>query len=169
MALSTILYNLMIQTEGEFVRSELVDEVLSKDDGLRAILALTGFSMASLRKIIHLARVCDDEDLRKVLKYEDWNIDRVDATRYIWEAESIEKLVRENAAFRAGVVKLFYEGIQISMLHDNFPPREIRRLSITRLTFEPRLLIQTIVDYGLYHERTRSTSEALNILSKLLE
>ncbi len=168
-ALTSILSNLAAKAEGDFFRRELVDEVLEKHNGLRAILALNGFSKATLRKIVHLARVCDDKALRKLLNYKDWNIDKVDDTGKVWESERIERLVQENAAFRAGIVNLFYEGITLSILHDHFPPRAMKKLTIERMGFQPFSLIETLVEYGLYYEHTQSISDSLTTLGKQLE
>ena len=167
--LANILSNLAVQTEGEFIRRELVDDALASGDGLRAILVLNGFSMATLVSIVHLARTRDDEKLRKLLRFKDWNISKFSNTKFVWDADRIKRQVKEDAAFRAGIVNLFYEGVTLSVLHDHFPPREMKKLSIQRMSFEPFSLIETLVDYGLYYEQARTIGEALGVLGRQLE
>ncbi len=167
--LANILSNLAAQTEGEFIRREHVDDVLASDGGMQAILALNGFSMATLAKIVHMARTSDDENLRKLLRFKDWNIRKFKSTKFVWDADRIEEQTMKDAAFRAGIVSLFYEGVTISTLHDHFSPREMKKLSIARMSFEPFSVIETLVDYGLYYEQARSAGEALTILGKQLE
>lgn len=164
-----ILSNLAVQTQGEFICRELVNDALASDGGLRAILALNGFAMSTLAKVVHLARINDDENLRKLLRFKDWNIRKFKATRFVWDSDRIEEQIKADAGFRAGIVNLFYEGVTISILHDQIPPREMKKLSIARMSFEPFSVIETLVDYGLYYEQARTIGEALSVLGKQLE
>ncbi len=167
--LANILRNLAAQTDGEFISKELVDDALSNDGGLRAVLALNGFSMASLAKVVHFARTGDDESVRRRLRVDDWNIPKHGSTTFRWDADRIERQLKEDAAFRAGMVMLFYEGVTISVLHDHIPPHEMKKLSIARMSFEPFSIVETLVDYALYYERTQSIGEALQDLCMQLE
>ena len=169
MGLTGVLSNLAVQTKGEFIHREHVDNALANDSGLRAILALNGVSMAFLIRVIQLARTGDDEDLRKLLRADEWTIPKYRTVSYVWSVDRIEEQVKEDAAFRAGIVNLFYEGASISSLHDNFPPSEVRKLSIQRMSFQPFSVIATLVDYGLYYEQARSVGEALEVLGRQLE
>lgn len=167
--LANLLYIVLLESEGGVIRRELVVETLAKHDGLRAILALNGFPKTTLNKIIHLARICDDADLRRTLRYEDWSIEKSDTTVKEWGAKKVERLILENADFRAGIVNLFYEGASLSILHEHFSSREIRRLSSMRMSFKPHSLIETLVDYGLYYEHAQSVGRVLHSFSKQLE
>lgn len=169
MCLKNLLYVLALESEGGIIRREGVNEILAEHDGLRAILALNGFPKTTLNMIIHLARICDDADLRRILRYQDWNIDKSDTTVKEWGARKVERLILENAVFRAGIVNLFYEGASISILHEHFSSREITRLSSMRMSFKPHSLIETLVDYGLYYEHAQSVGRVLHSLSKQLE
>ena len=169
MALSNVLYILLTEAGSGHISPELLNETLAKHDGLRAILALNGFPMATLVKIVHLARRCDDEYLRKSLNFRNWNIAAVDDIDNVWGPERVKRLTIENAAFRQGIVELLYQGGSLSVLHNNFPPREIKRLSTLRMSFKPQAMIETLVEYGLYYEHVQEVGETIGTLSKKLE
>lgn len=169
MALKNMLYIMMLESEGDNIHRGLVEKTLAQHDGLRAILALNGFPKATLVKIIHLARTCDDDGLRRTMKYEDWDIEKSSSTVHEWGTRKVERLLRENARFREGIVNLFYEGASLPILHEHFPSREISRLSSLRMSFKPHALIETLVDYGLYYEHAQAVSDSLKSLGKQLE
>ncbi len=169
MALSNLLYILLSEAGRGHIPSELLNETLAKHEGLRAILALNGFPMKTLVKIVHLARTCDDEYLRRTLNFHNWNVAAVDDIDRVWGPERVKRLTMENAAFRQGIVELLYQGGSLTVLHKNFPPREIKRLSIFRMSFKPQAMIETLVEYGLYYEQMREVSETLETISKHLE
>lgn len=167
--LVTMLYNVFFESEGGTISRDIVNGTISTPEGLRAILALNGFSYSTLVEIVHLARFCDDFDLRRTMRYEDWREETLDDADTKWDGKRIKRLILENAEFRAGIVNLFYEGASLSILHKHFRPRVIRRLSSMRMSFKPHRLIETLVDYGLYYEHAQEVGEALGTLSKQLE
>lgn len=167
--LATILYNVFFESEGGTIGRETVIDTISTHEGLRAILALNGFPFSTLVEIIHLARICDDFDLRRTVRYEDWREKTLDDADTKWDGKRIKRLILENADFRAGIVNLFYEGASLSILHKHFHRREIRRLSSMRMSFKPHRLIETLVDYGLYYEHAQYVSDSLKELGKQLE
>ena len=169
MCLKNILYVLALESGDGIIRREQVNETLAKQDGLRAILALNGLSMSTLVKIIHLARICEDEALRDTLRFRDWDIETVEDTQDVWEAGEVVSLIMDNAAFRGGVINLFFEGVSLPVLHNHFPLREMTKLSSMRLSFKPHVLIETLVEYGLYYEQVQEVSEMLGTLSEQLE
>ena len=169
MALSNLLYILLTEAGHGHIRRELIDETLAKHSGLRAILALNGFPMSTLVKIVHLARTCDDEYLRKTLNFRNWNVAAVDDIDNVWGPEKVKRLTIENSDFRRGIVELLYQGGSLSVLHNNFPPREIKRLSTLRMSFKPQAMIETLVEYGLYYEQAQEVGETIGTLSKQLE
>ena len=167
--LVTMLYNVFFESEGGTISREIASDTISTHEGLRAILALNGFPFSTLVEIIHLARICDNFELRRTLRYEEWREENSDAAVKKWGAMRVKRLILENADFRAGIVNLFFEGASLSVLHKHFHRREIRRLSSMRMSFKPHRLIETLVDYGLYYEQARAIGEELTVLGKQLE
>ncbi len=55
-----------IETKG--LHKEIIEELLAeKENGLRALLALTGFANESLKRLITLVRATDNKELAKLL------------------------------------------------------------------------------------------------------
>ena len=103
------------------------------------------------------------------MNIENWGIGNAAQSSNSWDMPRIEKLVRENEAFRIGIVKLFFEGVTASILHLHLSPREAMKLSVERMSFDPRRLAVTLVDYGLYYELTQDIVESMQTLTHRLE
>ena len=54
-----------VETGG--LRKKLIEELLEKENGLITLLALTGFSNESFKRLITLIRVADDSELSKLV------------------------------------------------------------------------------------------------------
>ncbi|MGI8467287.1 MAG: hypothetical protein ACR2N3_02435 [Pyrinomonadaceae bacterium] len=68
---SLLLLKNEIETDG--LRKEIFADFLAdKENGLDALLALTGFSNESLKRLITLIRVADNSSLSKLTLKEEW-------------------------------------------------------------------------------------------------
>jgi len=152
--LTCTLMNLYYRIGASEVKREYFDDVLRKESGLRAILALNGFSFSSLKRVIQLALESENESLGKLLNRPDWNYDDVAfiSRTTLWSSRRIKRMVREDPAFRAGIVNLLFEGATNPCLIEFLPPREITKLSIQKLNFETSSLVETLVIYRLFTE-----------------
>lgn len=131
------------------VRKLFFDELLQKQNGLRAILALNGFSNEQLNRVITLARVIKDTELDNLLNRDSWGItEKADATDISeWGTSRIERLVRNNSAFRGGLVNLFFEGATNSSIARYLPPFEVKKLTVKKLNFNTDEIVDTLVRY----------------------
>ena len=148
------------------VQKEYFDEALQRENGLRAILALNGFSNEQLNRVITLARVINDASLDELLNRKNWNIrDRVNPDHISeWGANRIEGLVRNNSAFRAGIVNLFFEGACNLSVSEYLPPFEVKKLSIEKLSFKTEAMVDILVRYkekGSYSGKKRNNADRL--------
>lgn len=67
------------------LKKELFEELLlEKEFGLRALLALTGFSNENLKRLLTVVRVANDKELNKLVFKDKWNIE----THQNWELKS---------------------------------------------------------------------------------
>jgi hypothetical protein len=64
-----------------------------------------------------------------------------------WSDTKIHHLIRENEGFRNGIVNIFFEGATIPFLKKTLPPFEIKKLSISKLSFDETALLDTLVRY----------------------
>src|SRR3989304_1386022 len=88
----------------------------NKENGLRAILALTGFSNEYLKRIITLIRVVNNPELNNLVMKENWERDEKIDDLSEWSDTKIQSLIKKNKFFRQGIVNLFYEGSSVKFL-----------------------------------------------------
>jgi hypothetical protein len=136
------------------------------------LLALTGFSNESLKRLITLIRVADNESLSKLTLKEKWcakeNLESIKE----WSSHSVSKLLRKNEHFRNGIVNLFFEGGTLPFLAERMPLFELKKLSLEKLKFEPASMIDTLIRYkvkGSMSGKKQNNPETViaNLLLKL--
>jgi hypothetical protein len=152
-----------VETQG--LKKEIFENLLAnKENGLRALLAITGFANESLKRLITVLRVADNKELSDMLYKEKWSIKKEKTEIAEWSDTKIGKLIRENSFFRKGIVNLFFEGSTIPFLANTLPLFELKKLSISKLNFDIAAMIDTIVRYkekGSYSGKSENNPEAL--------
>jgi len=135
-----------IDTNG--LRKSVFEKLLANNDnGLVTILALTGFSNESLKRLITLIRVVDNETLSRLSLKEHWNeVEKLESIKE-WSNAKIARKIKTNKFFREGIVNIFFEGATIPFLADTIPLFELKKLSITKLSFDLPAMIDTLVRY----------------------
>jgi hypothetical protein len=164
-SLSETLLVLKNKIETDGLKKEFIERFLfEKENGLRALLALTGFANESLKRLITVVRVADDKELSELLCKTHWITSEEKENLSEWGDTKINKLLSENEFFRKGVVNLFFEGSTIPFLAQTLPLFELKKLSISKLKFETPALIDTLVRYkekGSYSGRSDNNAEHL--------
>jgi hypothetical protein len=161
------------KVEIEGLKKEIFEWLLlEKENGLRALLALTGFSNEYLKRITTIIRIVDDPELNKLVYKDKWLNERNPDNIQEWSDSTIQKLIRKNEYFRKGIVNIFFEGASIPFLAETIPLFELKKLSISKLKFEIPELIDTLIRYkekGSYSGMKGNNPETLiaNILDKL--
>ncbi|CAN5661783.1 hypothetical protein BH20ACI4_BH20ACI4_08200 [soil metagenome] len=143
---SLLLLKNDVETKG-LNREVFVEFLADKENGLDALLALTGFSNESLKRLITLIRVADNQKLSKLTLKEKWcpkeNLENIKE----WSTGTVTRLLKKNVSFRRGIVNLFYEGATLQFLAETMPLFELKKLSIEKLKFEPSSMIDTLIRY----------------------
>ncbi|MDR2149321.1 MAG: hypothetical protein LBO67_00560 [Spirochaetaceae bacterium] len=158
------------QIEIKGLKKELFEELLEKENGLRALLALTGFSNEYLKRVITIIRIMNDKELNELVYKKEWYINTDQDDIEEWSDKTIIKLIKTNEFFRKGLVNLFFEGASVPFLVKTIPLFELKKLSILKLRFEMSELIDTIIRYkekGSYSGRKENNPET--VVSKLLK
>lgn len=162
-SLNDTLLVLKNQIETQGLKKEHFENLLAdKENGLRALLALTGFANESLKRLITVVRVADNEELSKLLFKEEWSEKQEIEEISEWGDSRITKLIKDNTFFRRGIVNLFFEGSTIPFLAQTLPLFELKKLSISKLKFEIPALIDTLVRYkekGSYSGKAENNPE----------
>jgi hypothetical protein len=118
-----------------------------KEIGLKALLAITGFSNESLKRLITVIRIVNDDEVNNLVfrKYWDYISNKNEITE--WSSGKIEKLIISNESFRKGVVNIFFEGSSNKFFQQTLPSFELQKLSLEKLQFNIDALIDTLARY----------------------
>lgn len=147
-SLKGILLFLKNEVENKGLKKKIFEDMLvEKENGLRALLALTGFSNETLKRLTTIIRVVNDVELNRTVFKDKWlTYEDVNSIKE-WSDGQIAKLIRDNEDFRKGIVNIFFEGSTIPFLIKTIPLFELKKLSISKLKFELPEMIDTIIRY----------------------
>jgi len=109
-SIKELLLNLKNEIELNGLKKEFFEKlILEKENGLRALLALTGFSNENLKRITTLIRVVDDAELNRILLKEKWFENEKISEDGIaeWSDSKIMSMIKTDKYFRQGIVNLF--------------------------------------------------------------
>ena len=152
-----------VQNEG-LTKGLIEDLILEKKNGFKALLALTGFSNETFKRLITFIRIVDDKELSK-LSYRDYWLEESELEKSDineWSNSKIEKKIRECANFRKGIVNLFFEGSTVPVLSETLPLFELKKLGISKLSFGVEAMIDTLIRYkekGSYSGKEQNNAE----------
>lgn len=158
-----------IETKG--LTKDIFERLLANNEnGLTALLALTGFSNESLKRLITLIRVVDDPALSKLSLKEKWHqAEKLENVKE-WSDSTIARRLNDNEYFRAGIVNVFFEGATVPFLANTMPLFELKKLGISKLKFDVPAMIDTLVRYkekGSYSGQKENNPET--VVANLLE
>lgn len=158
-----------IETKG--LTKDIFERLLANNEnGLTALLALTGFSNESLKRLITLIRVVDDPALSKLSLKEKWHQPEKLENVKEWSDSTIARRINDNEFFRAGIVNVFFEGATVPFLANTMPLFELKKLGISKLKFDMPAMIDTLVRYkekGSYSGQKENNPET--VIADLLE
>ncbi|MCF6270531.1 MAG: hypothetical protein L3J41_12525 [Melioribacteraceae bacterium] len=172
-SLKETLLNVKNRVETEGLKREIFEELISeKENGLRALLALSGFSNEYLKRLTTIIRIVNYPELNKLVYKEKWYNEKSPENIKEWSDSTILKLIKENEHFRKGIVNIFFEGASIPFLAETIPLFELKKLSISKLKFEIPELIDSLIRYkekGSYSGKKGNNPEIIveGILDKL--
>jgi hypothetical protein len=132
-----------IEIEG-LKESVLLQHIMTIEDGLDAILTVTGFSKESLQRLITFVRATNDENLSKLVNRDYW---QEEGFKTEWSLEKIKSIVRTNKKFAEGIINLFFRGPTVPILKKVLPLFEFKKLDINKFSFSIESLVDTIIRY----------------------
>jgi len=132
-----------IEREG-LKESVLLEHITTVEDGLDAILTITGFSKESLQRLITFIRVTDDKVLSDLVNKNDW---AEGDFKTEWGLNKIKYIVKTNKKFADGIVNLFFKGATIPVIKQVLPLFEFKKLDIKKFSFSIESLVDTIIRY----------------------
>lgn len=125
------------------------EEFLQKKQnlGLKALLAITGFSNESLKRLITVIRIVNNNEVNTFTYRDKWDLEANNNDISEWGTEKIEKLVKTNEFFRKCLVNIFFDGSSNSFFRNTLPTFEFQKFSIEKLNFDINALIDTLARY----------------------
>ena len=172
-SLKETLLNVKNRIETEGLKKEIFEDLISeKENGLKALLALTGFSNEYLKRLTTIIRIVDVPELNKLVYKDKWYDETNPDNIQEWSDSKIMNLIKKNEFFKKGLVNIFFEGASIPFLADTIPLFELKKLSISKLKFEIPEMIDTLIRYkekGSYSGKKGNNPEIVveGILKKL--
>ncbi|MFZ8804800.1 MAG: DpnII family type II restriction endonuclease [Candidatus Calescibacterium sp.] len=159
-----------IEREG-LTESTLVKHITEVEDGLEAILTITGFSKESLQRLITFIRVVDDKALNSLVNKDYWSKESFQGENLQeWGIDKIKSLIKSNIKFAEGIVNLFFRGATVPIIRSALPLFEFKKLDINKFSFSTESLIDTIIRYktkGAYKASKENNPEI--VIEKILK
>jgi len=132
-----------IEREG-LKESVLLEHITTVEDGLDAILTITGFSKESLQRLVTFIRATDDKTLSCLVNKDSWPSED---SQTEWGLDKIKFLVKTNEKFAAGIVNLFFKGPTVPVIKKVLPLFEFKKLDIKKFSFSIESMVDTIIRY----------------------
>lgn len=155
-----------IEREG-IKESVLLEHITSVEDGLDAILTVTGFSKESLQRLVTFIRATDDKTLSAIVNKDSWPSEDLKTE---WNLDKIKSIIKTNKKFAEGIVNLFFKGPTVPVIKKVLPLFEFKKLDINKFSFSTESLVDTIIRYktkGSYKASRKGNPEIVieNILT----
>ncbi len=172
-SLKETLLNVKNRIETEGLKKEIFEDLISKkENGLRALLALSGFSNEYLKRLTTIIRIVDYPELNNLVYKDKWYSESNPENIKEWSDNKILNLIKDNEYFKKGLINLFFEGASIQFLADTIPLFELKKLSISKLNFEISEMIDSLIRYkekGSYSGKKGNNPEIIveEILNRL--
>lgn len=142
----TLLY-FKNEIDNNGLTNTVIEKLLLKENGLRAILTLTGFSREYLKRLITVIRILNNEELNKLTYRNNWSEKPNNNKISEWGSDKILRMIKNDVYFRKGIVNIFLEGSTNEILNKTLPLFELKKLSISKLKFEFDAILDTLVRY----------------------
>jgi len=132
-----------IEREG-LKESVLLEHIITVEDGLDAILTITGFSKESLQRLVTFIRATNDKTLSTLVNKDVWPNEDFKTE---WGLDKIKSLIKTNKKFAEGIVNLFFRGPTVPAIKKVLPLFEFKKLDIKKFSFSIESLVDTIIRY----------------------
>jgi hypothetical protein len=132
-----------IRREG-LKESVLLKHIIEVEDGIDAILTITGFSKESLQRLVTFIRTSDDTALANLVNKTYWPSDDFKTE---WGLDKIKSIIKTNKKFAEGIVNLFFKGPTVPVIKRVLPLFEFKKLDINKFSFSVESLVDTLIRY----------------------
>jgi hypothetical protein len=124
--------------------SVLLEHITEVEDGIDAILTVTGFSKESLQRLVTFIRATEDKTLSSLVNKDYWPNEDFKTE---WGLDKIKSIIKTNKKFAEGIVNLFFKGPTVPVIKKVLPLFEFKKLDINKFSFSIESLVDTIIRY----------------------
>ena len=132
-----------IEREG-LKESVLLEHITEVEDGIDAILTISGFSKESLQRLVTFIRATNDKTLSSLVNKDSWPSEDFKTE---WGLDKIKSIIKTNGNFAEGIVNLFFKGPTVPEIRRVLPLFEFKKLDINKFSFSIESLVDTIIRY----------------------
>ncbi|MEK6690350.1 MAG: DpnII family type II restriction endonuclease [Nitrospirota bacterium] len=122
----------------------LFEHITEVENGLDAILTVTGFSKESLQRLVTFIRATEDKTLSSLVNKDSWPTEDFKTE---WGLDKIKYIIKANKKFAEGIVNLFFKGPTVPVIKRVLPLFEFKKLDINKFRFSVESLVDTIIRY----------------------
>ncbi len=121
----------------EGLQKEIIERFIQKENGLKVLLGLIGFSNESLKRLLTLIQHEETETVKEL------------------SDKQIEKYIKNDESFRKGIVDIFFKEFKEldSFIQETFPPFELKKLGKKKLEDIKSMSLEVIDTLFRYKEK----------------
>tara|TARA_B100001250_G_C19739048_1_gene762194 strand:+ start:205 stop:1092 length:888 start_codon:yes stop_codon:yes gene_type:complete len=148
------LKEMVVELQNDFkvegLKKEIIERFIQKENGLRILLGLTGFSNESLKRLLTLIQY---KEIGIVKELSD---------------KQIEKFIKNDESFRKKIVNIFFKDLD-SFIQETLKPFELKKLGKIKLEDIRSMSLETIDTLIRYKEKGSYSGKKQNNAETIIE
>ena len=149
-SLKEMVVELQNDLKVEGLKKEIIERFIQKENGLRVLLGLTGFSNESLKRLLTLIQYKEIEIVKEL------------------SDKQIEKSIKNDESFRKRIVDFFFKDLD-SFIQRTLKPFELKKLGKIKLEDIKSMSLETIDTLIRYKEKGSYTGKKQNNAETVIE
>jgi len=148
------LKEMVVELQNDFkvegFKREIIERFIQKENGLRILLGLTGFSNESLKRLLTLIQYKEIGIIKEL------------------SDKQIEKFIKNDESFRKKIVNIFFKDLD-SFIQETLKPFELKKLGKIKLEDIGSMSLETIDTLIRYKEKGSYTGKKQNNAETVIE
>ena len=149
-SLKEMVVELQNDFKAEGLKKEIIERFIQKENGLKILLGLTGFSSESLKRLLTLIQY---KEIGIVKELSD---------------KQIEKIIKNDESFRKKIVNIFFKDLD-SFIQETLKPFELKKLGKIKLEDIISMSLETIDTLIRYKEKGSYVGKKQNNAETVIE
>ena len=149
-SLKEMVVELQNDFKAEGLKKEIIERFIQKENGLKILLGLTGFSNESLKRLLTLIQYRETGIIKEL------------------SDKQIEKFIKNDESFRKKIVNIFFKDLD-SFIQETLKPFELKKLGKKKLEDIKSMSLETIDTLIRYKEKGSYTGKKENNAETVIE